>query len=187
MAPIGLVDTGVHGAAATVACFGAPGGDALADHGTRSAWLVRDAAPGARLAIATVAAADGTIAPAAIAAAIDWLIDGGARVIAVPLGSDRDDRAIAAAIDRALAGGAIVVAAAGDSHPAPVMFPARHPGVLSVGAVDHRGRLLPECNRAPRLALRAPGLARGGRGSSIACVLAAAAIARTASPQGDCP
>lgn len=178
---IGLVDTGVGDAAALVrGCFGAPGGDALADHGDRSLALLRTAAPGAAIAVATVAAADGTIAPAAVAAAIDWLA--GADVIAVPLGSDRDEPEVAAAIDRALRRGATVVAAAGDSHPDPVMFPARHPGVLAVGALDRDGQLLPECNRFPHLALRAPGLAGDARGSSIACVLAAAALARAAQP-----
>lgn len=182
---VGLIDTGLgrDAPAAIRAAFGAPTGDALPEHGTRSALLLRDGAPHAALAIATVAAVDGTIAPDAIAAALDWLTSAG--IIAVPLGCDHDHPAVAAAVDRALARGAVIVAAAGDSHPAPVMFPARHPGVLAVGAVDRRRRLLPECNRSPHLALRAPGLARGGRGSSIACVLAAAALARATQSQGD--
>lgn len=207
---LGLIDTGLtrvrelDGADLTVRDFsdGSDGGDgataacppALAEHGTFSAsllvaqrGLVRGLVPRARLCAATVCAADGSISDAAVAAALAWLITEGCAIIAIPLGSDRDAPEVAAAVASALARGARIFAAAGDTHPAPLAFPARAPGVIAVGALDESGQLLAECNRLPRLDARAPGLARGlvsegcaevRRGSSIACVLAAGSAAQ---------
>lgn len=201
---LGLIDAGLaparelEGADLVVRDFGGGGAaaacGALAEHGTFSASLlvaqrgpVRGLVPRARLRVATVAAADGRIEDRAVAEALRWLTAARCRIVAIPLGSDRDAPEVAAAVARALRRGVRVFAAAGDSHPAPLVFPARAPGVVAVGAVGAGGRLLAECNRRPRLDARAPGLARGlvaegraevRRGSSIACVLAAGTAAR---------
>lgn len=188
---LGLVDTGLGPAPfggeriAARRHVGAVGGDALADHGETSLRVACGAAPTAPAVVfAAVAGAGGGIEAGAIVAALAWLIDVGVDVVALPLGRAEVDDDVARAIDRVLARGVPVLAAAGDSHPAPLMFPARHPGVIAVGAVDERGALLPECNRRPRLDRVAcgvlayrdrAGVAQRRRGTSIACVAAAVA------------
>jgi subtilisin family serine protease len=52
----------------------------------------------------------------------------------------------------------VIVAAAGNAHPHPLLFPARLPGVIAVGACDEGGALLEDSCRAPRLDLVMPGL-----------------------------
>jgi subtilisin family serine protease len=137
---------------------------------------MRGLIPAATLLHARVLTRDGG-EPQALADAIVWARRAGARVIVMPLGMDAEDRSIAAAIDGGLAEGVCFVAAAGNGHPRPLDFPARHPGVLAVGGADARGALLPSCCRLPRLDRVAPGCdvpgpGAPGSGSSIACVLA---------------
>lgn len=160
--------------------------DAHADrwHATRDLALLvgqgraqfRGLLPAATLLHARVLTRDGG-EPRVLAGAIAWARREGAGVVVMPLGMDIDDPAIAAAIAGGAAEGVCFVAAAGNGHPRPIDFPARHPDVLAVGGADARGVLLPSCCRVPRLDRVAPGCdipgpgAPGG-GSSIACVLA---------------
>jgi subtilisin len=113
-----------------------------------------------------------------LAAAIGWARQQGADIVVMPLGMESGDTDIAAAIDRGLAAGICFFAAAGNRHPRPLDFPARHRGVLAVGGADARGTLLASCCRSPRLDWIAPGHELPapnirGCGSSVACVLAA--------------
>jgi subtilisin family serine protease len=165
------------------------------DHGTHSAAMlvgqgkarVRGLAPRARLLVAEVVESDGVATPEAVAAALDWLMEAGARIVALPLGGTDDRADIDESIARGHAGGAVYFAAAGNCHPDPVTFPARHPFAIAVGATDRRGALLAECCRRPRLDLTAPGfeiasavrgrMIRRRSGSSVACVLAAGVAA----------
>lgn len=130
------------------------------EHATHGASLLVDrelgVVPGARLLAAGVTAADGTIAPEAVAAAIDWAARERADVIVIPLGDHHDHAEVTAAIRLARARGVVVVAAAGNAHPRPLLFPARLPGVLAVGACDPSGALLEDCCRRPRLDLVVP-------------------------------
>lgn len=160
-------------------------GDAGDDplHGTRDLLIlagqgrarVRGLAPGAHILHARVLASDGGDLDA-LAAGIAWACSARASVVVLPLGAEDDDAAVARELDRGLATGVCFVAAAGNGAPRPVDFPARHPGVLAVGATDERGVLLPSCCGGPRLDRLAPGttLSRAlpGSGSSVACVLA---------------
>jgi subtilisin family serine protease len=160
-------------------------GDAGDDpwHGTRDLLIlvgqgraqVRGLAPGAQILHARVLADDGGDLDA-LAAAIAWACAALVNVVVLPLGAPDDDAAVARELDRGLAAGICFVAAAGNGAPRPVDFPARHPGVLAVGATDERGVLLPSCCGGPRLDRLAPGttLSRAlpGSGSSVACVLA---------------
>ena len=143
--------------------------------------------PGARLLVEVVASGDDPVRPAGIAAAIRWAAQDGARIIAVPLGDHRSHEEVGAAIDEAIRLGATIVAAAGNASPHPILFPARWPGVIAVGACDERGALLEDCCRSPRLDLVLPAhrvVAATGRcreavrsGTSVATALAGGMLA----------
>lgn len=143
--------------------------------------------PRAQLLALAVTAADGSIDPGLVAAAVGEACRRGATTIVVPLGDHRHHLAVEAAISRAMGRGATVVAAAGNAHPHPLLFPARLPGVVAVGACDPGGVLLEDCCRSPRLDLVIPAKAILGAdasgcestrsGTSVAAVLAGALLA----------
>jgi subtilisin family serine protease len=116
----------------------------------------------ARLLVAKVVRADGTISPEAEARAIRWAADSGAQVINLSLAALRDpeDPSLdqyssleAAAVEYAIRKGAIVVAAVGNSDRAPrvpwryASYPAALPHVIGVGAVAHDGSVPDFSNR----------------------------------------
>jgi subtilisin family serine protease len=143
--------------------------------------------PHARLIAFGVTATDATIAAKHIARAVEQACNAGAQIIAIPLGDHQEHAEVAEAIGRALASGAVIVAAAGNAHPHPLLFPARLPGVLAVGACDDTGALLEDCCRVPApdwivpareiLAADAPGREVARSGTSVATVVAAGLLA----------
>lgn len=93
-----------------------------------------------------------------IALGIDWATEHGADVINLSLGCDGCtssiiDDAIAAAVDA----GVVLVAAAGNSDLDQVAYPANHPEVIGVGAVDLNLVRAHYSNRGQTLDLVAPG------------------------------
>jgi hypothetical protein len=72
----------------------------------------------------------GMTSPAVIAAALDWLVECGARVINLSFGLRQDRPVLARACRRALDRGVVLIAAA-PARGAPV-YPASYPGVLRV-------------------------------------------------------
>jgi Subtilase family len=139
---VGLVDSGVvrevRGVedgqafaldAAGAVVSGAPAPDVLG-HGTALARLIRAAAPGAGLLNAQVFGTTFLAAPAAVAAAIDWVVGAGARVVNLSFGLRADRDVLRAACAAAEAAGVLLVAASA-ARGAPV-FPAAYPGVLRV-------------------------------------------------------
>jgi subtilisin family serine protease len=166
----------------------------LDDHGTCSASVlvgqgrhrISGIAPRAQLCLGKVTGANGVASPRAVAEGIDWLVSCGAHIIVIPLGEPNEHIEISQQIENASQHGAVCFAAAGNGHPEPVSFPARHPLAIAVGAADDSGELLMECSRRPWLDLVAPGLEIPAavrnrvvhqRGTSIACVIAAGAAA----------
>ncbi|WP_239488634.1 S8 family serine peptidase [Luteitalea sp. TBR-22] len=163
---------------------------ALVDHGTYSASLlvgqgrrhVLGLVPRAHLSVVLVAEGSGVARPSVVARAIDWLSTR-TTLVALPLGTTAWDDELAAGIDRAHARGVRVFAAAGNLHPQPILFPARHAGAIAVAALDGAGRLSADGCRWPALDLTAPGVGIPGAidddraewrsGSSVACVVAA--------------
>jgi Subtilase family len=98
-------------------------------HGTAMARVIRSAGVASELLLAQVMGEDGRTTPAAVAAALDWVLEQGARLIHLSLGLSRDRAVLAEAVARVLAAGVIVVASA------PVRgqrtYPAAYAGVIS--------------------------------------------------------
>jgi hypothetical protein len=170
----------------------ADGGYTSRTHGTLVSEIV--ARSGARLSVADVFGVDADnrlIAPAAaIASAIDWLVENRVRVINISI-EGPDNLVLAHVIKRALAADVAIVAAAGNGGPgAAPAFPAACPGVIAVTAVDENGQVYRRANRGDYIAFAARGVhvaseyestpartAKTISGTSFAAPVVAAAIA----------
>lgn len=168
---VAVLDSGV----AADATFGAGkvryldlglGTSPLADdgHGTGVAALVSgrsaDAmgvAPGADILSIRVTAADGLSDAFTLMQAITAATDNGARVINISLGAYGSSPGLASAIEYAKSMGAVIVASAGNDQTNQLTYPAAHPGVISVGAVDAAGRQVIFSNSGDGLSITAPG------------------------------
>lgn len=212
--PIGIIDTGVNPDHDIIAPAGVevlrltpPDADPSREvHGTAVASLLVGA-PGSRVPglvpeaklIAVDAfirqGADERADVAALLRGIDLLAQRGIRVLNLSI-SGPPNAVLAEALDN-LQGpeGMVIIAAAGNAGPgAPPAFPAAHPGVIAVTAVDARGRIYRAAQRGSHLDLAAPGVdllaatsirgARGQSGTSYAApfVTAAAAILLSRDP-----
>ncbi|WP_084542274.1 S8 family peptidase [Calidithermus chliarophilus] len=93
-------------------------------HGTNVAGIIRQVAPRATLLPLRVLGSDGYGDVAAVAAAIDWAVAKGAKVINLSLGSDQKHDAIEQAIRAANGKGVLVVASTGNTGDDKVTFPA---------------------------------------------------------------
>ncbi len=92
-----------------------------------------------------------------IVAAIVYAADRGARVINMSFGSQTPSQARADAVRYAYNKGVVLVAAAGNNYPAPILYPARYPEVIAVGAVNCRNESPIYSQEGPELELVAPG------------------------------
>ncbi len=136
-------------------------GDGLIDeglhHGTYIAGLLHLAAPDAKILPIRVLEEDGRGRAMNLAKGILYAIHAGVDIINVSIGTVEDARVIEDAIDLALANDIVVVAAAGNAGVGLVDFPANHPGVIGVGAVDHLMNKVSFSNYGPEIDLSAPG------------------------------
>jgi subtilisin family serine protease len=198
---IGMIDGGV----AAVPGLGdveqrgfASGAPAPSAHGTAVASLIagsdriRGAAPGAPMIVADVYGLDPRGGNAlALARALGWIAQRGARVVTVSLVGPANPL-VAATVGAVQRKGVVVVAAVGNDGPAaPPAYPASYPGVIAVTGVDGRNRALIEAGRATHLDFAAPGAdmlaaAPGGgtravRGTSFAAPLVAGRLLRSGS------
>lgn len=99
-----------------------------------------------------------------------------------------DNPVLARAVQAMLARGHVLVGAAGNDGPAaPPLFPAAYPGVIGVGAVDARGRVLPESASGKQVAFCAPGVVGSGRDGLRGTSFAAPIVARKAASLLDAP
>jgi serine protease len=145
------------------------GSDARDDHGhgthvagtvaqsTDNGIGVAGMAPLARLLPLKVLGADGSGTSVAIADAIRWAADHGARVLNLSLGGGARSAAMADAVRYARARGCVVVCAAGNSGGRGVSYPAAYPGAVAVSSVGPSGRLAPYSSYGPEVKLAAPG------------------------------
>ncbi len=144
---------------------GAAGEGPFAGHGTAVAALIAGngeegvggMAPGATILDIRVLDARGRGDGFTVAKGVVTAVDNGAEVINLSLGSYGMPAALAAAVEYALARGVAVVAATGNDGGDEVMFPARHPGVIGVAAVDALGQHLAFSNSGPGVDIAAPG------------------------------
>ena len=79
------------------------------------------------------------------------------KVINLSLGGPGSSDSVSRAIDRAAARGVVVVAASGNESKGTIDFPATHPSVIAVGAVDARKERAVYSNFGKELSLVAPG------------------------------
>jgi hypothetical protein len=179
-ATVAVIDTGVDTAhpeltARVVEQLDVTGFGTSADrHGTAIAGLIAGEAdnslgaygmaPAARvLAIKACQPESRTSASArcwssALAKALDLAIRRDAHIINMSLAGP-DDPIVRKVVDAALAGQRLVIAAAGNGGPeAAPSFPASHPGVVAVTAIDSRSRLYSAATRGDFIDLAAPGV-----------------------------
>lgn len=129
-----------------------------------------------------------TVLPDTLAAGINWAVDHGATVIAVPTISYLDSAALHAAVRRALGANIVVVAATGDrggNEQVPLVpFPASYDGVIGVGSIDQTG-VVAQTSRPSAVDIVAPGenvlttYPDGGLGPAVGTGFATAYVAGT--------
>jgi type VII secretion-associated serine protease mycosin len=131
-----------------------------------------------------------------LANGINYAVARGAQVISMSIGYSAPSGTVRAALQRAYDRGVVVLASAGNSGDqagsgrsgqAPESFPADYPGVISVGAVDSRGRVASFSSANLSVQVAAPGVSvpaqgRDGQywwvsGTSPACALVAGVAA----------
>jgi subtilisin family serine protease len=200
---VGLIDSGVdasHPALrhATIKRHGCSDGDHPAPHGTAVASLMvgeaahfASALPHAVLVAGDVycdAPTGGSVE--AIARELAWMARQHVAVVNISLVGP-SNQVLQRLVERAVGQGVLVVAAVGNDGPAaPPLYPASWPGVVGVGAVDGKLRLLAEGARGPQVMFVAPGAdmaaAASGtrafapvRGTSFAAPLVAGLLAAT--------
>ena len=174
---IAIIDTGVdltHPdlAGKIVAGYDFVNGDAVPDddngHGTHVAGIaaassnngagVAGVSWGARIMPIKVlnSGAGGSFANAA--SGIIWATDHGAQIINLSLGGSSNSSIFQNAIDYAYAHGVTLVAASGNSGNGTILYPARYPNVIAVGATDLNNNLAVFSNYGAELDVVAPGV-----------------------------
>jgi subtilisin family serine protease len=169
---------------------------------TNNGTGVAGVAPGVTLMPVRVLSNDGSGTSTALAGGIDWAVNRGADIINLSLGAECEDiwptcndAKVDAAISRAKTAGVLLVASSGNRGSPQVSYPAAHPNVVAVGAVDASDAVWRETegvgsNQGTALDLVAPGVGiiqettsfgaydyYGGTGTSMAAPHVAAAAA----------
>ncbi len=88
---------------------------------------------------------------------INWAVEHGAQIINLSLAGSFYSEALQKAIQAAVDKGITVVAAAGNNGSTPILYPAKYPEVISVGAVGPEAEIAYYSNFGPNLDLVAPG------------------------------
>lgn len=94
---------------------------------------------------------------ATVSDGIRWAVDHGAKVLNLSLGSTDHSPVLEGAINYAASRGVVVVAAAGNQGRDGLLYPARYPSVVAVGASDLNGNRTSYSNYGSQLDLLAPG------------------------------
>ncbi len=129
----------------------------------------------------------GTFKSSAVAQAIDYATERGAKVINLSLSIDEETQTVEDALKRAIEAGVTIVAAAGN-HAGAVRFPATFPGVIAVAGINSDDSLYYKSNIGPEIVIAAQATAvqstinggtfgLRGEGTSFAAPMVAAAAA----------
>lgn len=173
---IAIVDSGVDLGHADLAAKIVPGYDFVNNdsipqddngHGTHVAGIaaassnngvgVAGVSWGARIMPVKVLDSNGNGSFANVAAGISWATDNGAQVINLSVGGGSPSTVLQDAVNYAYGKGVVLVAAAGNTGSGFVLYPARYPNVIAVGAVDNANNRAGFSNFGPELDLVAPG------------------------------
>jgi len=173
---IAIVDTGVDLSHPDLAGKLVPGydfvnGDTIPQddngHGTHVAGIaaasgnngigVAGVSWGARIMPVKVLNAGGNGSFADVAAGITWSADHGTQVINLSVGGASPSAVLQDAVNYAYGKGVLLVAAAGNTGSGVILYPARYPNVIAVGAVDNTNNHAGFSNFGPELDLAAPG------------------------------
>jgi len=173
---IAIVDTGVDLSHPDLAAKIVPGHNSINvlsspqddnGHGTHAAGIAAASGNngvgmagvswGARIMPVKVLYASGSGFSSDVAEGITWAADHGAQVINLSLGGALPSTALQDAVNYAYNKGIILVAAAGNTSSNFVLYPARYPNVIAVGAVDSANKRLSNSTIGPELDLVAPG------------------------------
>lgn len=93
-----------------------------------------------------------------VASGILWAVDHGAQVINLSLGGSTPSSVLEGAVYYAHTNGVVLVAAAGNSGSGSILYPARLPDVIAVGATDSADTRAAFSNYGPELSVMAPGV-----------------------------
>jgi Subtilase family len=133
-------------------------------HGTGVAALISGHSPdaqgvaqGADILSIRVTGTDGLSDGFTLMQAIVAAADNGARIINISLGAYGSSPGLASAIEYARSRGSVIVASAGNDQATQLTWPAAHPDVISVGAVDANGKQVIFSNSGDGLSMTAPG------------------------------
>jgi subtilisin family serine protease len=173
---IAVVDTGVDFGHLDLASKIVPGydfvnNDAIAQddngHGTHVSGIaaaisnnglgISGVSWGAHIMPVKVLNAGGNGTFANVAAGIVWATDHGAQVINLSLGGSNPSQVLQDAVNYADSNGVVLVAASGNSGSNFVLYPARYPQVIAVGATDSSNAHTGFSNYGPQVDLSAPG------------------------------
>ena len=95
-------------------------------HGTNIAGIVRQMAPAAQIMPLRVLGSDGSGDPVNVAAAVEWAISKGAKIISLSLGTEQKEQVLEDAINHATSQGILVLAATGNTGNKSVLYPASY-------------------------------------------------------------
>jgi subtilisin family serine protease len=174
---IAIVDTGIQLShpdlsAKIVSGYDFVNGDAVANddngHGTHVAGIaaaqtdngvgVAGVSWGALLMPIKVLDSAGNGSYGNVSQGIIWATDHGAQIINLSLGGIAPSATLQGAVDYAYSHGVTLVAAAGNTGANFVLYPARYPNVIAVGATDSTNAHAGFSNFGPELDLSAPGV-----------------------------
>jgi hypothetical protein len=127
-------------------------------HGTFVSGLIALTAPGCKILPLRAFGSDGIGSSFAIAQAIFYAVDHGAKVINMSFGVYENSDALVKACSAAVAAGVTLVAAAGSDSTFMPIYPAALPGVIAVSALDTTGAIAGASNYGDYIDVCAPGV-----------------------------